>query len=201
VPLGGDQQGDTGKVDPARAHAAPLVGVLAGSGVFGLAVRLSAGTRHIGACSVMDLSKIAQITDEKALRNLMGNARRLGREDAYWLAFRRLCALEGMRLDDPLERDFYDVLNAYEELLTEKNGRTTKANRTRQKLRNKGLKQCLIDWALGPPTDGFKLLIEKGLAELTAEHLVVKYESRFPSPVVAAARARLHDAGTLKTES
>ena len=139
----------------------------------------------------MDVSKITRITDEGALRNLMSNARRLEREDVYWLAFRRLCALEGMSLDDPLERDFYDVLNAYEELLTEKNGRTTKANRTRQKLKNKGVEQCLIDWAIGPPTDGFKLLTEKGLQELTAEHLVVKYESRFPAAAVEAAKKRL----------
>ena len=98
-------------------------------------------------------------------------------------------------MDDPLERDFYDVLNAYEELLTEKNGRTTKANRTRQKLKNKGVAQCLIDWALGPPTDGFRLLTEKGLSELTAEYLVVKHESRFPPEVVESAKRRLLDDG------
>ncbi len=149
----------------------------------------------------MDPSKIAAMTDARALRSLMENARRLGREDVYWLAFRRLCSLEGMNLSDALERDFYDVLNAYEELLTEKNGRTTKANRTRQKLKNKGVAQCLIDWALGPPTDGFKLLVDKGLAELTAEYLVVKYESRFPPKAVAAAKERLATAGALKVDA
>ena len=66
----------------------------------------------------MDAAKIAQITDKKGLRNLMANARRHDREDIYWLAFKQLCSLEGMSFDDPMERDFYDVLNAYEELLT-----------------------------------------------------------------------------------
>ena len=143
----------------------------------------------------MDASKIAQMSDKEALRNLMQNARRLDRDDIYWQAFRRLCSLEGMIYDDPLERDFYDVLNAYEELLTLKHGRTTKASRTRQKLANKGVEQCLIDWALGAPTDGFKLLIEKELPELTAEYLVVKYEKRFPQRAVEAARRRLTDHG------
>ncbi len=143
----------------------------------------------------MDASKIAQLSDKGALRNLMQNARRLDRDDIYWQAFRRLCSLEGMIYDDPLERDFYDVLNAYEELLTLKHGRTTKASRTRQKLANKGVEQCLIDWAVGAPTDGFKLLIEKGLPELTAEYLVVKYEKRFPQRAVEAARRRLTDHG------
>ncbi len=139
----------------------------------------------------MDASKIAQLADRGALRNLMDNAKRLEREDVYWLAFKRLCSLEGMVYDDPLERDFYDVLNAYEELLTEKHGRTTKASRTRQKLKNKGVEQCLIDWALGDSTDGFRLLVEKGLPELTAEYLVVKHATRFPEAAVTAARERL----------
>lgn len=139
----------------------------------------------------MDPAKIEQMVDKDALRNLMENAKRLEREDVYWLAFKRLCSLEGIAYDDPLVRDFYDVLNAYEELLTEKHGRTTKATRTRQKLKNKGVGQCLIDWALGNPTDGFKLLIEKGLPELTAEYLVVKYATRFPEAAVNAARERL----------
>ena len=139
----------------------------------------------------MKPGKIALLSDIKALRNLMANAKRLERDDVYWLAFKRLCSLEGMAFDDPLERDFYDVLNAYEELLTEKNGRTTKASRTRQKLKNKGVKQCLIDWAIGEPTEGFKLLVSKGLSELTAEYLVAKHAEQFPGAVVEAARERL----------
>ena len=141
----------------------------------------------------MKLSKIAQMTDRAGLRNLMDNAKRLGRDDIYWAAFKRSCALEGIVHDDPLTRDFYNVLNAYEGLLTQKHGRTTKATRTRQKLARAGVEQCLIDWALGSPTEGFKLLIEKGLPELTAEFLVVKYETRFPEGAVKAARERLSE--------
>jgi hypothetical protein len=145
----------------------------------------------------MDATKIARMTDAQGLRNLMDNASRLGRDDVHRLAFRRLCSLEGANFDDPLERDFYDVLNAYEELLTEKNGRTTKASRTRQKLKNKGVRQCLIDWALGQPTDGFELLVQKGMPELTAEFLVVKYASDFPHDIVTAAQRRLCDHGVM----
>ena len=143
----------------------------------------------------MDPAKISKLTDAKALHTLMTNARRLGNEDVYWLAFKRVCSLEGLSLEDPLEREFFDVLNAYEELLTEKNGRTTKANRTRQKLKNKGVRKCLIDWAVGPQTDGFKFLVEKALPELTAEYLVVKYADQFPTGAVDSARKRLSGAG------
>lgn len=130
------------------------------------------------------------------LRSLMANAKRLGEHDVYWQAFRRLCVLEGIDQTDPLNRDFYETLAAYEELLTEKNGRTTRANRTRQKLKNKGVIQCLEDWAVNPaPTQGFALLIENGLAELTGEYLVLKYPDRFSEKAVKAARSRLQRHG------
>ena len=143
----------------------------------------------------MDADKINAMLDRSALQNLMDNAKRLGRDDIYRLAFARKCALEGLTMDDPVEREFYTVLAAYEELLTEKNGRTTKANRTRQKMKNKGIHQCLIDWTLGSPTDGFKLLVERDMPEMTAEFLVQKYANKFPEDVVAAAKDRLQVAG------
>ena len=93
---------------------------------------------------------------------------------------------------DPLVRDFYETLAAYEQLLTEKNGRTTAASRTRQKIDNKGVHQSLIEWTRGKAeTNGFKLLVEKGLSEYTGEYLVLRYANRFPEDVVALARSRL----------
>jgi hypothetical protein len=137
---------------------------------------------------------ISEYTDQAALRNLMQNAKRLKRDDIWQQAFRRLCELEGLNQRDPLHRDFYATLRAYEELLTQKHGRTTRANRTRQKLRNKGVIQCLEDWAISSaPTEGFKLLVDSGMPELTGEHLVIKYADRFTPDAVAAAKMRLGD--------
>jgi hypothetical protein len=84
------------------------------------------------------------------------------------------------------------ALAAYEQLLTEKNGSTTVASRTRQKIANKGVHQSLVDWTHGKTeTNGFALLIEAGLPEFTGEYLVTKYADRFPADVVALARDRL----------
>jgi hypothetical protein len=135
---------------------------------------------------------VSRISTKSEARNLMHNAERLGRHDVYWQAFKRLCELEGASCDDPLHKGFYRVLAAYEELLTKKHGRTTKAARTRQKLASKGVERCLEDWALSSQaTEGFTLLIEAGLPELTGEYLVIKYTERFPEHVVAAAKRRL----------
>ena len=135
---------------------------------------------------------VSRISDPGKLRNLMDNARRLGREDVYWKAFGRLCELQGIGEADRLHRDFARTLAAYEELLSQKNGRRTSASRTRQKIKNKGVEQSLEDWALAPQaTEGFRLLMENGLEELTGEYLVVKYEERFSAKAVEAAKARL----------
>jgi hypothetical protein len=102
---------------------------------------------------------VSKITDPKELHTLMENAERLGRMDVYWQAFNRLCRLQGMDQKDPLNRDFYAMLAAYEELLSRKYGRTTRATRTRQKLANKGILQCLEDWALSSQlTEGLERL-------------------------------------------
>jgi hypothetical protein len=139
---------------------------------------------------------IEDYTDKTSLRNIMTNAKRLGDDDIWRRAFRRLCAVEGLNQTDPLHRDFYETLAAYEQLLTDKNGRTTNASRTRQKLKNKGVVQCLEDWAISKaPTEGFGLLIKCGLVELTGEYLVLKYPGHFSSIAVAAARARLSGVG------
>jgi hypothetical protein len=138
------------------------------------------------------MKAVSDYTDPKELERLMANAKRLGREDVYWEAFARLCKLEGDGKGDALHCDFYATLRAYEELLSVKNGRTTKANRTRQKLARHGVVKCLEDWAGDTKeTQGFTLLVENNLVELTGEFLVLKHPTHFSSDTIASARKRL----------
>ena len=122
-------------------------------------------------------------------------ARQIG--EVYQAVFRRLCELAGNEHDDPddpLVRDFYETLAAYEQLLTERNGKNTIASRTRQKIKNKGVYQSLIEWTRGKiETNGFVLLIDAGLPEYTGEYLVTRYANRFPPDVVQLARERLEN--------
>lgn len=135
---------------------------------------------------------ISSYTDPKQLQTLMKNAKQQGRDDIYYEAFRRRCELIGLNYDDPLERDFHSMLTAYEELLTQKNQRRTAASRTRLKLKNKGVVQCLEDWARAhTETAGFETLVGAGLIELTGEYLVTKYPERFTAEAVQRAKERL----------
>jgi hypothetical protein len=128
-------------------------------------------------------------------RTVLERARARGLNEVYDAVFRRLCELVGSEYDDPddpLVRDFYETLAAYEQLLTEKNGKNTTASRTRQKIANKGVHQSLVEWTRGKiETNGFTLLVKAGLPEYTGEYLVVRYADRFPIDVVRLARERL----------
>src|SRR4051812_1536148 len=101
------------------------------------------------------------------LRQVMANAKRLGNDDAYWEALVQFCALSGKDHPEGLTRDFYRIVAAYEEILSEKNGRRTRATRTWQKLARKGVVACLEDWAFQKTSLGLELLVQKGLYELT----------------------------------
>ncbi len=128
-------------------------------------------------------------------RLVMKRARQQNVPSVYDSVFRRMCQLVGSANDDPsdaLVRDFYETLAAYEQLLTEKNGKPQPAHRTRQKIANKGVYDSLVEWTRGKTvTDGFKLLVEAGLPEYTGEYLVARYAERFPEDVVSLARERL----------
>ncbi len=142
---------------------------------------------------------VSVLTTPASCRTVMERAKKRGLDDVYAAVFRRYCELVGREAEDPsdpLVRGFYETLAAYEQLLTEKNGRTTSASRTRQKIDNKGVHQSLIEWTrASKETDGFRLLVEKGLPEFTGEYLVARHAGRFPSDVVGRAVARLEEHG------
>jgi len=135
---------------------------------------------------------ISSYTDPEHLRTLMQNAKRMGREDIWRQAFDQLCSLEGATQTEPLDRAFYSTLAAYEQLLTQKNRRATRASRTRLKLKGKGVVACLEDGAKSKePTESFDLLVANGMVEMTGEQLVLTYPDKFTPEAVAGATARL----------
>lgn len=137
--------------------------------------------------------KMVKPTD---LKNVMDNAKSKGRMDVYWIAFERLCEIQGQAYPDKLESDFYSMLSAYEALLHEKHGRNVAASRTRQKLGRLGFKKCLEDWALAKTaTQGFDILTKNGMSYLTAEAIVLKHSNSFEDVIVDAAKRRLESSG------
>src|SRR5688572_1050291 len=99
---------------------------------------------------------LANEWDPKKLRTLMSNAKQRARMDVYEQAFRQLCRIEGRDHDDPLDREFHEVMAALEQALTEARGKTTRLNRTRQKLKRVGVQALISDLARSrQPSEGF----------------------------------------------
>jgi len=111
-------------------------------------------------------------------------------------AFRRLVSVLPKERPGTVEHDFWQTIHAFEHLLSEERGKTTRLARTRQKVARVGEIQTLKDWALSAKsTDGFAMLLERNMPELTGEAIVLRHSQQFDGDVVAAARRRLEEAG------
>lgn len=142
------------------------------------------------------LAFIASSTDAEQLRRLRENAQRVGVATVADAAFKRLLEILPEQAPGSIEHDFWMTIHAFEEILRDERGRTVRLSRTRQKIDRVGVKQTLIDFATSKaPTDGFNMLIERGLPELTGEALILKHSACFDMQVQTAAKQRLEKAG------
>lgn len=141
------------------------------------------------------LASIAVATDPAKLRTLRKNAQRLGVKEVEDAAFQRLIEILPEETPASIEHDFWKTIHAFEEILREERGKTVRLSRTRQKIDRVGVMRTLIDFAISKtPTDGFNMLIERGLPELTGEALVLKHREHFEPAVLASAQSRLEAA-------
>ena len=143
------------------------------------------------------LAFIAACEDEKQLGTLIVNARRQGATDVEQAAFRRLIALNPIDASQSaVDRELWQTIKAFEHLLSTERGRTTRLSRTRQKLGRDSAHDTLAQWALAKKeTEGFAMLIARGLPQLTGEAIVLRHAGEFEPAVVEAARTRLEKAG------
>ena len=134
--------------------------------------------------------------DPEQLRTLAKNARKRGGTDLAEAAFRRLVRILPSERPGTVEHDFWRTVHSFEEVLSEDRGRATRLSRTRQKVSRVGVHKTLIDWALSKTeSDGFAMLMERGLSELAGEAIVLRHRDEFEPEVAKAAQARLEASG------
>lgn len=142
------------------------------------------------------LELIAACDDPRKLRVWIENARKERRADIEATAFRRLVAILLKEKPGTVEHDFWRTIHAFEHVLSEERGKTTRLARTRQKVARVGEIETLKGWATSTKsTDGFDMLLERKMPELTGEAIVLRHADRFEAAVVEAARRRLEGAG------
>ncbi len=142
------------------------------------------------------LAFVSGCDDPGKLKTLIENARKHGALEVEAAAFRKLISLVPAETPGTVEYDFWRIIQAFEFVLSDERGRTTRLGRTRQKVARVGVAQTLRDWALDDgETDGFKMLLDRGMPELTGEAVVLRHADQFEPDVVSAARGRLERAG------
>lgn len=142
------------------------------------------------------LEVIRTSRDPDQLRRLMEAARRNSAETVREAAFRRLLHILPGETPGTIEHDFWQTIHAFEEVLRQERGKTVRLSRTRQKVKRVGVMQTLTDFAMNrAPTDGFRMLIDRAMPELTGEAIVLRHQRHFPEDVIKAAEERLRSAG------
>ena len=91
-----------------------------------------------------------------------------------------------------VELELLKALYAYEEVLTEKNKKTTRASRTWQMIKKYGIIST-AERAVNRPIEpnGYKVLVQMGMQDLTFESVIVRHPDSFNEEVVIRAQERL----------
>ena len=95
---------------------------------------------------------------------------------------------------DEVHLELFKALYAYEEVLSKKNKKKTRATRTWQMIKRHGIigaAERAADRKIEPL--GYKVLVEMGMQDLTFEAVIDRYSNAFNPIVVFRARARLKE--------
>jgi hypothetical protein len=144
----------------------------------------------------MNPDAIQRLTSPSECDVFERNAMERGRPDLATEARRRSIQLraEAYGASTNAERECIAAIYAYERILTEKNGRTTRASRTWQMIDRHGIIQA-VERAVNRPdeTAGYTALVEKGLGQFAFEVVVTKYPELFSPEAVRRCKERIGD--------
>ena len=122
------------------------------------------------------------------------NAVERGRPDLVQESRKRAVELraESYGAKSQAERECLEAVYAYEEILSAKNGKKTKASRTWQMIKKHGILPA-VERAVNRPqeTAGYTALLEMGLEDFAFEAVVVKYPDLFSKEAVTRCKERI----------
>jgi hypothetical protein len=92
------------------------------------------------------------------------------------------------------ENEALQAIYAYEEVLTQKNGRRTKANRTWQMIKRHGIIEA-VERAVNRKDEaqGYTALVEMGLEDFAFEAVILRHPDLFSEEAVAKSIERLRE--------
>lgn len=137
------------------------------------------------------LGYIERSTDQKGLLNMAKNAAQQGEHEIEQAALRKLYSVMPNQEPGTLEYDVWQSIYALEDCLKRERGKTVLLARTRQKIKKDGEKKTVHDLVNGKVSDGFKMLIEREMPELTFEAVALNHAEYFDQDTLEEAKARL----------
>lgn len=145
-----------------------------------------------------DLELIAKLKTPDDCERLIKNVEKTD-PDLVRLARRRAVELraEAHGAGTAAEREALQAVYAYEEALSKKNGRRTRASRTWQMIDRWGILHA-VERAVNrsQETAGYRALVELDMQDFAFETVVVRYPDLFSAEAVARSKARMAEWGT-----
>ncbi|SDN53033.1 hypothetical protein [Ensifer sp. YR511] len=143
------------------------------------------------------MKMIESCRDPKRLQQIAANARQKGELAVARAADLRLYEILPSEKLGTFEHDVWRSIHALEGTLTNERGKTTRLGRTRQKIARAGELETVKDLIVGSkkPSEGFAMLMERQMADLTFEAVALRHADRFEKTVLDAAAARLRSVG------
>ncbi len=136
---------------------------------------------------------VAGSDDPAKLKQMVVNARRLGNAEVERAASLKLYSVLPSAEPGTLEHDVWRSIHALEDALSSERGRTTMLGRTRQKIARVGEQKTVADLILGHASDGYRMLIDRDMVDLTFEAVALRHPGRFDADVLDGAIARLSE--------
>jgi hypothetical protein len=146
------------------------------------------------------LEKISRSSGQKDLLNLAKNAARHGEVEIEQAALRKLYSIMPSQQPGTLEYDVWQSIYALEDTLKRERGKTVMLSRTRQKIKKDGEKKTVHDLVNGKVSDGFKMLMDRDMPELTFEAVALKHAENFDQETLDKAKVRLETVAKIISE-
>lgn len=140
--------------------------------------------------------RVEKITTVEGCTRFAANATRLGRPDLAEEARIRAVEIRAQSHDaeSEAEQECLQAIYAYEEVLSSKNGRRTRATRTWQMINRHGILEA-AERAVNrsKETVGYSALVEMGLQEYAFEAVILRHPDAFSAEAVSISKQRLRD--------
>lgn len=141
------------------------------------------------------LAYIAGCDDPEKLKQMIINAAVRDAPEVKRAAELKLYEVLPRAKPGTLEHSVWTSIYALEGALKEERGKTVLLARTRQKIARDGEHQTVTDLVLGKPSDGFAMLLQRDMPQLTFEAVALRFPDEFDKEVIEAAETRLREAG------